>query len=508
LITSCDIFRDDPALKSFFSNRHDLLAEQHLAVTQIIADYLRNFVDQSDWLWQRIQSGFWLYQLLIDQYRANIKPTPSRQQATVNLIQQKMFAAIGHHRKVLLAGKSLDEWFKQQPFDSKNFLHALKQSAYFNAQTPEKSPLLKLFDFEGPMFGVLSDEEQKILKRGLKDLTTGIEDNFPDKTLNSKPGHISRPPTPHMQVTQINYSQQDNRQLYHYLLNADLFPDVTHTARRKVKTILRLSRLFHRPPFKQYRHQRLDKFVQFLYQQEINSYHPLTTAPRLSKQAYIWGIEQFAPTILIDGCWLQHWFQLQTHCNQPISDILLRIYRDEMGNGILHHNHPFVYRQLLNSLQIKLPATPTRQFSNHPGFIDSAFDLPVYLLAISRLPAAFLPELLGLNLAIELSGLGKVYMTLAEELEYWKINAKIVKLHLSIDNFTSGHTALAVQAIQLHLDEVLADQGELAMQRNWRRVYTGYCSLQTASYRFKYALIYHYGLKRVKNHFNKAYLVV
>jgi hypothetical protein len=148
-------------------------------------------------------------------------------------------------------------------------------------------------------------------------------------------------------------------------------------------------------------------------------------------------------------------------------------------------------------LNISVPPIHSREFIDYPGFIASAFDIPVYLLAISKFPIAFLPELLGLNMAIELSGLGRVYMQLVDELKFWGIDPAIVSIHISIDNVASGHTALAKKAIQLYLDEVSASHGEQKMQRHWQRIYTGYCSLQTAGRNFKWALIYRYLLKQM-----------
>ena len=122
-------------------------------------------------------------------------------------------------------------------------------------------------------------------------------------------------------------------------------------------------------------------------------------------------------------------------------------------------------------------------------------------MAISRFPSHFLPELLGLNLAIELSGLGAVYLRLSEELKYWEIDAHIVDLHMTIDNVASGHTALAIKAIKLHLDDINSCFGEREMQQQWRRIYTGYCSLKAASRWFKFALIIQYQLRRCQNIF-------
>jgi hypothetical protein len=256
-------------------------------------------------------------------------------------------------------------------------------------------------------------------------------------------------------------------------------------------------------PIRHYSHQAFESYVKSLYQHEVANYKPLPNKPKLSKEAYIWGIEQFAPTILTDGSWLQGVQQLDYFSSHTIGALLHKIYEDEIGNGILKQNHPTIYQQLLDSLAIKLPPLNTKDFVNHPGFIASAFDLPLYLMAISKFPSAFLPELLGLNLAIELSGLGRVYLRLSEELRYWGINAAIVDVHTSIDNLATGHSALAIQAIEFYLDEISACYGEDLVQDHWRRVYTGYCSLESVSKRFKFSLIGQYLIQRPRAHNKK-----
>jgi hypothetical protein len=100
-------------------------------------------------------------------------------------------------------------------------------------------------------------------------------------------------------------------------------------------------------------------------------------------------------------------------------------------------------------------------------------------------------------LAIELSGLGRLYMSLEEGLQYWGIDAGIVKVHISADNFASGHAAMAKQAVQAYLDEIAACYGTQEMHKHWRRIYTGYGSLGTASLRFLAALVSRYFLKKI-----------
>lgn len=477
----------------FMSARKQSAASQLPAVMTVTRDYFQLFADQTKDLWRRLQCGFWLYQAhkqrCYRQFSLQSEHVLSPDQAFVELLQTKAAAAFGHHGKIRLAGQSLDDWFKQSPFDSEDFLTALKQSPYIDPQNPADSPLLKLFDFGGPMFGVLDEAEKKIVTNWLIAEKTGHQ----NQPVTAQTTAISPLKIDNHAVSSIDYAKLDNRKLYYYLVNADLFPEVITAAENKVRGILRLSQLCSWLPFKRYSHQAFDDYIAALYRNEVDAYEPLEGAPKLAKQAYRWGIEQFAPTILTDGCWLQNANQASAY--PAISGILHKIFSDECGNGILEQNHPYIYRQLLDSLAIDLPPIHSEAFINYPGFISGAFDIPVYLLAISRCCGRFLPELLGLNMAIELSGLGRVYLRLAEELKYWDINPAIVNVHISIDNLASGHAALAKKAIRLYLDEILAAYGERDMHLQWRRIYTGYRSLQIASSRFKVALVVNYLLK-------------
>jgi hypothetical protein len=173
----------------------------------------------------------------------------------------------------------------------------------------------------------------------------------------------------------------------------------------------------------------------------------------------------------------------------PVATRLFAIYSDELGNGDLTKNHAGIYRRLLESLQIQCAPIETLEFAASERFLDAAFDLPVLLLSIALNTHRFLPELLGLNLAIEVSGLGLAYSQLARDLDYWGIDPKIVRLHQSIDNFASGHAAIAREAIVLHLREVGALGGDSAQQANWRRVNRGYGLLNEATRRLKRSMV-------------------
>lgn len=475
---------------AFFALRKQQTQQQVLPIQACISNYLDLFPEQKQQLWQRIQNGFWLYhsqmQICRDRLQQVLQIPLSARQGFARLLQQKAAAAIGHHQKIELQGKTLDAWFSKLPENSAEFLQALMQSGYVNKQNPDASPLLKLFEFKGPMFGVLNSSELDILKNWISESADPRVKNLVEEPIKTFSSELKQMPA--RLKLQQKYAKLSNRKLYYYLLNADLFPDVLAAAQRRARHSLQRCSWFNPPPFKHYSHQQFDSYIDGLYQREINAYRPLQEQPKISREAYIWGLEQIAPMILIDGCWLQNSLAVQ-HSHPEISEILFRIYADEIGNGKLEQNHPHIFQQLLESLSIQLPPVYSESFVQHSSFINSAFDLPVYMLSLSSFSVEFLPELLGLNMAIELSGLGKSYMSLVDDWNYWGIDAEIASIHISIDNAASGHTYLAKKAIKLYMDELINRTADPAvLDRHWWRIYSGYASLRFVGGRFKLGL--------------------
>ena len=482
-------FPKQPALAAFIQLHQQQVTKQLPQLNNCILDYLDLFPEQQQ-LWRRIQNGFWFYhgqmQMCRDRLLDVLAKPLTEQQAVAQLLHQKASAAMGHHQKIQLQGKTLDAWFTGLPANSDEFLLALKQSGYVNQQKPDDSLLLKLFDFKGPMFGVLDQPELEMIKNWLHSGLNEGSTNTIEKQKKTSASDIKLPLL--RKQAQIQYTKLSDREMYYYLLNADLFPDVLPAALAKARNRLQARALFNPLPFKHYSHQQFDTYIDTIYQQEISAYQPLQGKPKISREAYIWGLEQIAPMILIDGCWLQNSLALQ-NINPEISDILFNIYCDEIGNGRLEKNHPYIFQQLLDSLSIRVPPVHSQAFVKHSGFIDSAFDLPVYMLALSSSSVKFFPELLGLNMAIELSGLGKGYMRLVDDWNYWGIDPSIANIHISIDNAASGHTFLAKKAIKLYMDEILHRSADHALlDKHWRRIYSGYASLRFVGGRFKIGL--------------------
>ncbi|NUR40593.1 MAG: iron-containing redox enzyme family protein, partial [Streptomyces sp.] len=185
---------------------------------------------------------------------------------------------------------------------------------------------------------------------------------------------------------------------------------------------------------------------------------------------------QLAPLIMIDGGWLQGFTDYRLAASRA-GHFLFRTYWDELGNGEPELNHPRIYRALLRQMGIDLPPTASPEFIAWPQLRDEAFAMPVFWLSVSRFPEEFMPEILGLNLAMELSGVGGSYRDARVALRHHGFSTQFVDLHNTIDNVATGHSAWAADAIDSHLNELPARPGPGGEAEVWERVRIGQRSL-------------------------------
>ena len=63
------------------------------------------------------------------------------------------------------------------------------------------------------------------------------------------------------------------------------------------------------------------------------------------------------------------------------------------------------------------------------------------------------------------------------------IDSHFYRLHVAIDNITSGHGALAKEAIEIYLADKKEEGGDKAVQEHWERVWRGYATWGTVRLR-------------------------
>ena len=167
----------------------------------------------------------------------------------------------------------------------------------------------------------------------------------------------------------------------------------------------------------------------------------------------LYFLRNVAPTKLVDGAWLYGTLQ---HGHSPHMHDLQRTYVEELGNGQPEHNHVLLYKKLLASQDTQdLDGLPAERFTQ--GALQ---------LALGHLGEDFLPEVIGYNLGYEQLPLHLLITTY--ELTELGIDAHYFRLHITVDNASTGHARRAARAV---LDN-LPDNGQ--QQRFYERVQRGY----------------------------------
>jgi hypothetical protein len=433
----------------------------------------------------RIRAGWNLYRrefgLLLREMARLGSQSGSAEDAMAGIVRAKLPEALGYHGRIRLRGRSLDQWLAESSDDPRPLLQALRDSPRIDQACPAESRLIRAMEFGGPMFGVFDGQERQACLDWIAD---------PGRPASITPGQDSRATEPPAEPRVSSRSRPTNpktaRALYPALLRAESPADCPPGADAFIRRVLRRTRWLsllqpaHRRRFP-YSPEALAARIGARHRREVERYRPPSGPPKIGRDFCRWAALQLAPAILVDGAWLAG---IPTAA-EKLGDAerhLLKIYADELGNGHPGWNHPNVYRRLLESLDFRLPDFDTGDFAENPEFLDAAFDIPVYILAMGQLTERYLPEVLGLNLAIELSGLGAGYMRVADILAHHGMDPTIIRLHLSIDNLASGHAARARDAIVLFLDEVRRREGAAAVEPIWRRIWTGYLSLDVAAF--------------------------
>lgn len=151
-----------------------------------------------------------------------------------------------------------------------------------------------------------------------------------------------------------------------------------------------------------------------------------------NKSHALYFLKSAAPTKMVDGAWL-HGFLSRWKDTRFSS--LIRIYLEELGEGMPDKNHVALYRKLLAS----------HGCDRWHNLDDGLFTQGAIQLALARHTAEYLPEVIGFNLGYEQLPLH--LLITAYELNELAIDPYYFTLHVTIDNALTGHAGKAAQAV-------------------------------------------------------------
>ena len=152
-----------------------------------------------------------------------------------------------------------------------------------------------------------------------------------------------------------------------------------------------------------------------------------------TKSQALYFLKAVAPTKLVDGAWL--YGVLQRWDDEDFRP-LIRIYLEELGNGVPDKNHVLIYRKLLAQHGCE-------QWQDLP---DTHFLQGAIQLALAQSAESFLPELIGYNLGYEQLPLH--LLITAYELNELGIDPYYFTLHVTVDNAATGHAHTALEGLK------------------------------------------------------------
>lgn len=429
---------------------------------------------------QGIDAGFSLSMAIMKQWLEGLQAwiaqgqLGSRQQM-IQLVNDKAKYAHGYHGRMKMDGMPFDDLMSRDPV---RFVDALARSRWVMPGQPERSRLInELIGFNGPMFRIFNEADLVVIRNWINDLPLQTPEAITaaETIAPPMPGSLS----PQASEPLTSPRRTCVRTLYHQLINIERFPAVRRQARAfAVRWLAQISaNAAHDDsamPLSFYNVEQLRAWYDAKALGQVDAY---TRQPEIekSREQVIEEAVSLCPMIFIDGAWLQHWCAPGL-LDSPTGSLFYQIYSDEIGNGEIGQNHANIYRQLMKAMSVDLPDFEQRAFVDWEGFDDQDFEVPVFWLSLSLFPRSFLPETLGLNLAMEMSGVGGAYRQARDELRHYGFPTHFVDLHNTIDNVATGHSAMALQAIEGFMDEC-AHLPESA-QALWQRIWIGYRALR------------------------------
>ncbi len=275
----------------------------------------------------------------------------------------------------------------------------------------------------------------------------------------------------------VQYRAASLRHLYYYLLHVDEYVDALPTAFEFATA--RLASAQHFPASSPelpggYDQGDLERRLCELRQVWLGRRDEIAQSiGGISKEQCVDLLKEYAPTALLDGCWLQRFSSAATS-HTELAAGMLKIYSHEIGDGdhALHHGNAF--RDLMQSLGIYMPEVGSFKFIEQSDIADSAFSYPVFLLSISQFPRSFTPEILGLSLFHYVCGICPLYLALRDQLEAFGAATRFLDMH-RLETSLDGLALTAVCMVRRSMEQTGGDRD------HWNRIRRGFIVAHLAS---------------------------
>lgn len=397
--------------------------------------------------------------------------------AVLDTIRRKARFAADHHTGVYVEGESVAELLGGSAESHRALLDQLARSPHISPGKPDESTLLtESLAVSGPMFEAFTATE--ILE--LREWIASLDESQPAPEAATVPTDIEGEYHPFQDEGSLiehgerRFAHLPPHELLYFLVNADRYPAARLYARRYAESILR----------------RLDEVLATQLCESgaaAPAYSEAAVAARVAQhhdqnlrwreqepealEAHWQKMHKAEPMLLpLDGCWLQGFVDVCQALREEYG-WLFRIYASEQGDGNIDWNHNRIYRLCF------APEDPRHQAAITSMELFAAYReqfLGGVLLrtALSLHTRHFLPELLGLNLANEASGVGGTYLYFAQRFAAAgsPYRALDFSLHNCIDNYASGHTKWSLSAVQAFMSRV-QEAAPAAVEAQWQRIW-------------------------------------
>ncbi|MBJ9977535.1 iron-containing redox enzyme family protein [Pseudomonas sp. S75] len=394
-------------------------------------------------------------------------------EAVRDVIRRRRPEACQYHDSTRLAGVPMQPLLQSD--DALRLLEHLANSAYVRPGDPQRSPLLNaLISPRGKMFRIFSPDDVMTLQRWIAGLPYAQAPSPEPAYLCWKDdGQLQRARCIEERGSVLS-TAVPTRQRYTRWLRVELTPAEEQQARDYVnRWLVKSARALRKgrcPLPERWAPGVLRQWLQQQHEAANATLDPDEAVP--TREEVVADILALAPLTMIDGAWLAG-FAHPSLASSGFASRLFETYYDELGNGVTAQNHPVIYRQLLRAVHGELPPTASAGYADADCFAEQDFDLPLLWLAIGRYPQRYCAEILGLNLAMELSGVGGGYRRTHKALRAYGYPTLFVDLHNAIDNVATGHSAWAVAS----LDTYLSAFGATDRDALWTRVRIGFAAL-------------------------------